>query len=139
MKPIVQSVFPSKLLSPSSLDPSEAIALGCAKQAKWNLDHRRQLSKSPHPSHAPTMIIPCSPISIAINKDNVVIEKGTPLPAVVKYESSENQNSLEIWQLHPQEKQLAFIGDLLESSTIRLLLSETGQLRISVQGESFEI
>jgi molecular chaperone DnaK (HSP70) len=136
MKPIVQNVFPRKLIS-SSLDPSEAIALGCTKQAKWNLD--RQFSSSSLPVQiAPTLKIPISPISIAINKDNVVIEQGTPLPAMIKYESKDDE-SLEIWQMHPQVKQLASIGDLVDSSTIRLLLCETGKLCVSVGGESYDI
>ncbi|KAL3909135.1 MAG: hypothetical protein SGILL_008209, partial [Bacillariaceae sp.] len=131
MKPIVKSVFPGKLLS-SAVDPSEAIALGCTKQAKWNLDHRSSFSSLPSQA-APSMSIPSSPISIAINKD-IVIEQGTPLPAIIKYESSET--SLEIWQMHPKEKQLASIGDLVESNTIRLLLNERGKLRVAVGGES---
>jgi len=134
LKPIVKSVFPEKLFS-STIDPSEAVALGCTKQAKWNLSHPSQsLSNN---SFNATMEVSVSPVSIAINQDQIVIEEGTPLPAVVQYDSSES--SLEVWQVKPTLKKLAALGDLTSPSTVRMLLSETGTLRIAVGGESIVI
>jgi molecular chaperone DnaK (HSP70) len=130
LKPIVQSVFPGRLLS-STIDPAEAIALGCTKQAKWNLSHASQAAGFA------TVHVPMSPVAIAINKDQIVIEEGTPLPVVVNYDSSESV--LEIWQVKPTRKQLAALSDLSNPSTIRMLLSETGKLRIVVGGESIVI
>lgn len=142
LKPIVESVFPGKLLSSSSLDPSEAIALGCTKQAKWMLSHPQQHQQSSLGVLPTTTIeVPMSPVSIAINQDTIVIEKGTPLPAVVDYELSVEDVSsvVEIWQTIPARRQLASLSDISHPCTIRMLLSETGSLRIAVGGESIVI
>lgn len=146
LKPMVQSVFPGKLLS-SGIDPSEAIAIGCTKQANWNLRHPRQAGDAKIPTT--TLEVPMSPVAIAIvQKDNVVIEAGTPLPALVNYELSsskaaeeeeKSQSSVEIWQVQPTEKHLATLSDLSTNSTIRMLLTESKRLRIAVDGESIVI
>ncbi|VEU35981.1 unnamed protein product [Pseudo-nitzschia multistriata] len=146
LKPLVKEIFPGKLLS-SGIDPSEAIAIGCTKQANWNLSHPDESISSTIPT---TLDVPMSPIAIAIvQKENVVIEQGAPLPAFVKYEllSSEESSSeeetptaaVEIWQVQPTEKHLATLSDLATNSTVCLLLTENKKLRIAVGGESIVI
>lgn len=142
LRPIVESVFPGKLFASSSIDPSEAIAIGCTKQARWNITHPAQQASS----FPATLRVPVSPVAIAIGQDQVVIEEGTPLPALVNHTTGtatggdENSaTSVEIWQTKPSKKQLATLSDLVHPSTVRMLLSETGQLRISVGGQSIVI
>ena len=166
LKPLVKAIFPGKLLS-SGIDPSEAIAIGCTKQANWNLSHPTE-TIAVAANISTTLEVTMSPIAIAIvQKDNVVIEQGTPLPAVVNYElstdvdtaatesateeessSSEEEKSssaasatttVEIWQVHPTEKHLATLSDLSKNSTVRMLLTESKKLRIAVGGESIVI
>jgi len=87
LKPLVKAIFPGKLIS-SGIDPSEAIAIGCTKQANWNLSHPTE-AIAVAANISTTLEVPMSPIAIAIvQKDNVVIEQGTPLPAFVNYELS---------------------------------------------------
>mmetsp|Transcript_5470 Transcript_5470/g.13480 ORF Transcript_5470/g.13480 Transcript_5470/m.13480 type:complete len:439 (+) Transcript_5470:236-1552(+) len=147
LKPLVKSIFPGKLLS-SGIDPSEAIAIGCTKQANWNLSHPTEAVATNIPT---TIEATMSPIAIAIaQKDNVVIEQGTPLPALVNYEvsssssssspeSAKEEQSIEIWQVQPTEKHLATLSDLSSNSTVRVLLTESKKLRIAVGGESIVI
>lgn len=142
LKPIVESVFPGKLLSSSSVDPSEAIALGCTKQARWMLNHPQQQRQSSLGVLPTTTIeVPMSPVSIAINQHTIIIDKGAPLPAVVNYElpAENGSNAVEIWQMTPSQKQLATLSDLSHPSTIRILLTQKGSLRIAVGGESIVI
>jgi molecular chaperone DnaK (HSP70) len=142
LKPIVENVFPGKLLSSPSVDPSEAVALGCTKQARWMLSHPQQQQQSSLGVLPTTTIeVPMSPVSIAINQDTIVIDKGAPLPAVVNYElSAENTSAaVEIWQMTPTQKQLASLSGLSHPSTIRILLTQKGSLRIAVGGESIVI
>jgi molecular chaperone DnaK (HSP70) len=144
LKPIVESVFPGKLLSLPSVDPSEAIALGCTKQARWMLNHPQQQQQQQSALGVlptTTIEVPMSPVTIAINQHTTVIDKGAPLPAVVNYElSAENvATEVEIWQMTPSQKQLATLSDLAHPSTIRILLTQTGSLRIAVGGESIVI
>lgn len=88
-----------------------------------------------------------SPIAISIlQRDNIVIEQGTPLPALVNYElspseekSSQESTTIEIWQVQPTEKHLATISDVSPDSTVRLLLTESKKLRIAVGGEHIVI
>mmetsp|Transcript_11953 Transcript_11953/g.28366 ORF Transcript_11953/g.28366 Transcript_11953/m.28366 type:complete len:438 (+) Transcript_11953:184-1497(+) len=142
LKPIVQSVFPGKLMS--GIDPAEAIAIGCTKQAKWNLIHLKEAI----PEHVPTTLnVLTSPIAIAIaEKDNVVIEEGTPLPAFVNYELSadsssgeDKSSSVQIWQVKPTEMHLATLSDLPTNCSIRMLLTERKRLRIAAGEESIVI
>jgi len=152
---MVQSIFPGKLLS-LGIDPSEAIAIGCTKQANWNLSHPTEALAANIPT---TLDVPVSPIAIAIvQKDNIVIDKGTPLPALINYElpssksssteeesksedaaSSSPSSTIEIWQVKPTEKHLATLSDLSANTTVRLLLTESKKLRIAVGGESIVI
>jgi len=155
LKPMVQGIFPGKLLS-SGVDPSEAIAIGCTKQANWNLSHPTEAIAANIPT---TLDVPMSPIAIAIfQKDNIVIDTGTPLPVLVNYElssstkatateptseeekSSSSAESVEIWQVKPTEKHLATISaDLSSTTTIRMLLTESKKLRIAIGGETIVI
>lgn len=144
LKPMVQSIFPGKLLS-SSVDPSEAISIGCTMQANWNLTHRKERISANVPI---TLGVSVSPIAIAlIRKDNIVIEKGTPLPALVNYElekvssvsEEEKSSSIEIWQVKPTEKHLATLSDISANSCVHMLLTESKKLRIAVDGESIVI
>jgi len=142
LKPLVQSIFPGKLLS-SGVDPSEAIAIGCTIQANWNLSHPKEAMTANIPT---SLDAPMSPIAIAIvQKDNIVIERGTPLPALINYElatlSEEETSSspVEIWQVEPTEKHLATLSELSSNCTVRMLLTESKKLRIAVGGESIVI
>ena len=137
LKPMVKSIFPGKLIS--GVDPSEAIAIGCTIQANWILSHPDAAMTTDLPT---TLQAPISPVAIAIlQKDNVVIEKGTPLPALVNYDlsSEENSSPVEIWQVKPTEKHLATLSDLSENCSIRILLTESKKLRIAADGESIVI
>lgn len=144
LKPMVQSIFPGKLLS-SGVDPSEAIAIGCTMQANWNLTLPK---KGTNKNVSTTLDVAMSPVAIAIvQKDNIVIEKGTPLPALVNYElgstssvsEEEKSSSVEIWQVQPTEKHLATLSDLSPNCSIRMLLTESKKLRIAADGESIVI
>jgi molecular chaperone DnaK (HSP70) len=136
LKPIASGIFKEKLVSSSSIDPSEAVALGCARQAYWNL------SSSEEKSTEPTMKVQVAPISIGIKKNPegevTMIDRGTPLPAMVTH-TLEGSSSIELWQLQPQPKQLATLADLDDSSTLKLHLSQQGKLKIWVNGESLVI
>jgi len=143
LKPMIQSIFPGKLLS--GVDPSEAIAIGCTIQANWNISHGEELISKNIP---PALDVQISPIAIAIGKkDNIVIERGTPLPALINYDlasmisESEEEKSLQldVWQVNPTEKHLATLNDLSVKCSIRMLLTETKKLRIAVNGESIVI
>lgn len=141
LKPIAVGIFKEKLVSSPSIDPSEAVALGCARQANWNLT-----AGSEEKATAPTLKVQSSPVSIGIKKNTAakaeaevtMIDKGTPLPAMVT-QTFEGASSLELWQLQPQAKQLATLADLGDSSTLKLHLSEQGKLRIWINGESLVI
>jgi molecular chaperone DnaK (HSP70) len=140
LKPIVTSVFPGKVLS-SDIDPAEAIALGCTKHAKWMLENNESLPPQ-SPATTPSLTVPIAPMSIAINRDTVVIDQGTPLPIMSLYDPSshtETNTSLEIWQMEPTEKKLATLSDLTSTAAIRLFLSKTGKLQVAVDGECFDI
>ncbi|KAG7345289.1 Hsp70 domain containing protein [Nitzschia inconspicua] len=137
LKPIVTGIFADKVLS-SDIDPSEAIALGCAKQAKWSLENNTTQQQGSAASKQPCLTVPVSPITVAINRDTVVIEHGTPLPVIALYEPT-NVMTLDIWQIHPSEKKLATFEDVSSEATIRLFLSKTGQLKVAVDGECFDI
>jgi hypothetical protein len=105
--------------------------------------------------------VPMSPIAIAIsivgsNNKNIVIDTGTPLPALVNYdylspeqqkeeekeekkEEESSSSSIEIWQVKPTEKHLCTLSDITKPSTVRMLLTESKKLRIAVGGESIVI
>ena len=137
LKPMVKSIFPGKLVS--GVDPSEAISIGCTIQANWNLHHPKTATTKSLPT---SLSVPVSPISIAIvQKDNIVIEKGTPLPALVNYEltDEEKPSPIEIWQVQPTEKHLATLSELSANCSIRMLLTESKKLRIAAGGESIVI
>ncbi|OEU21030.1 hypothetical protein FRACYDRAFT_234659 [Fragilariopsis cylindrus CCMP1102] len=170
LKPMVKSTFPGKLLS-SSIDPSEAISIGCTIQANWNLNHPPPTSANDNDDEIlspveeekipTTLHVPMSPIAIAIsivgsNNKNIVIDTGTPLPALVNYdyqspeqqkeeekeekkEEEESSSSIEIWQVKPTEKHLCTLSDITKPSTVRMLLTESKKLRIAIDGESIVI
>lgn len=141
LKPMVKTIFPDKLLS--GVDPSEAIAIGCTMQANWNLTHPKEQAMAL--SIPTTLHVSMSPIAIAIaQKDNIVIETGTPLPARINYDltsssEAEKSFSVEIWQVKPTEKHLATLSDLSPNCSIRMLLTENKKLRIAAGGESIVI
>ena len=158
LKPIVESVFPGKLFAPSSIDPSEAIAIGCTKQARWNLTHpqfgkNNKSSSSLSSSSLPaTLHVPVSPVSIGFIKakddEVVLVEEGTPLPALVQHrlEVGENESTaesssstVEIWQVTPNRKHLLTLNDVKTTHTLRMLLLESGQLRVAFGGQSVVI
>ena len=137
LKPMIHSIFPGKLIS--GADPSEAIAIGCTMQANWNLSHQNAATTTNLPT---SLQVPMSPIAIAIvQKDNIVIEKGAPLPALVNYELSEEEkpSPIEIWQVQPTEKHLVTLSDLSANCSVRMLLTENKKLRIAADGESIVI
>lgn len=136
LKPIASGIFKEKLVSSPSIDPSEAVALGCARQAYL------KLSSTEEKLNEPTMEVQVAPISIGIKKNPeeevTMIDRGTPLPAMVTH-TLEGSSSIELWQLQPQPKQLATFADLDDSSTLKLHLSQQGKLKIWVNGESLVI
>jgi molecular chaperone DnaK (HSP70) len=136
LKPIASGIFKEKLVSSPSIDPSEAVALGCARQAYL------KLSSTEEKLNEPTMEVQVAPISIGIKKNPeeevTMIDRGTPLPAMVTH-TLEGSSSIELWQLQPQPKQLATLADLDDSSTLKLHLSQQGKLKIWVNGESLVI
>jgi molecular chaperone DnaK (HSP70) len=161
LRPIVESVFPGKIFSStssSSIDPSEAVAVGCTKQARWNLTHPQHVQNST--SMPATLHVPVSPVAISLgyqeqDEEVVLIEEGAPLPALVNHRlelddktgetdsssssSSSSSYSVEIWQTKPSRKHLVTLNDVQSSYTIRMLLLETGQLRIAFGGQSVVI
>lgn len=134
LKPIAKAVFKEKLISSSSIDPSEAVALGCARQAYYSLSEDLPTE--------PTIEITLSPISIGIKKDNegdvTIIDQGTPLPCTAT-QSLEGTATTEIWQLKPTPKQLVTLADLEKDSTLRLQLLAQGTLKIWANGETLVI
>ena len=141
LKPIVQSVFSNnKLVSNSSIDPSEAIALGCTKQAYLTLQQQEASTSPDLMMMTPTMKVPISPVSIGIKADDsdnvVMIDRGTPLPAMASHEFA--GGSVDIWQLEPTEKKLATLEEQ-DSCTLRVQLSAQGKVWICVNGESLVI
>jgi molecular chaperone DnaK (HSP70) len=182
LQPIVASVFKDKMLSSNgSIDPSEAIAVGCTKQAFYNLSalsttptttptatpplstssSAEDMSTPPAAPPAPaTMPVSLSPISIGIqrssnggstnaaeeSKQEPLIAQGTPLPAVATHNGSNGSNGsdeaskskassvLEIWQWEPTPKALCKVDDWNSEATLKLQLSEQGQLTIWVNG-----
>jgi molecular chaperone DnaK (HSP70) len=142
LKPIVQGIYPGKMVLLSDVDPAEAIALGCTKQAKWSLENMepQQQAQPSVKQRYPSMTVFTSPISIGINRDTVIIEQGTPLPVMSIFEASSDMGDLDIWQLYPTEKKLATLDNLNSSiTTIRLLLSKTGKLQVGVDGECYDL
>ena len=136
LKPIVQSVFTdNQLVCNNAIDPSEAIALGCTKQAYFNLQQQEQPESAP-----PTMKVPISPVSIGIKNEadnTILIDRGTPLPAIASHVFV-GKSLIHICQFEPTEKQLATLEEE-ESCTLRLQLSPQGKLWIWVNGELLEI
>jgi molecular chaperone DnaK (HSP70) len=135
VKPIAAGFFKEKLVTSSSIDPSEAVALGCTRQAYWSL-----ISDG---STEPTTMVKLSPVSIGIKntpdeKEVTMIDQGTPLPAVATH-ALDGSSSIDIWQLHPSPKPLAALADLEEPCTLKVYLSEQGRLKIWVNGESLVI
>ncbi|KAL3943247.1 MAG: hypothetical protein SGBAC_002692 [Bacillariaceae sp.] len=147
LEPHAKAVFQNKLISSNSFDPSEAVALGCAKQAFLNLKADTTDTKT-----APaTTQVSVSPISIGIKaikkadggeskeeEELTMIRKGTPLPALVTHDFS-GTVSMDLWQLQPQEKQLATFAELEAATTLKLHLSEQGKLKIWVNGQTLTI
>eukprot|EP00980_Cylindrotheca_fusiformis_P017772 scaffold5605_cov128-Cylindrotheca_fusiformis.AAC.13 len=142
LKPIATSVFQDKLISSPSIDPSEAVALGCARQAYWNLNASfSDETAAALATNAPTIQVQVAPISIGIkhpekeDKEITMIDKGTPLPAMVTHNLVEGSSSIELWQLQPQAKQLATLSELDDSTTLKLHLSQQGKLKLWINGE----
>lgn len=149
LQPHAKTVFGNKIVNPTSFDPAEAVALGCAKQAFVNLtaseDDGVTLDKNP------TMKVSVSPVSIGIKsikteeskeeqaeESLTMIPIGTPLPALVTRDF-QGAVSMDLWQLEPQEKQLASFTELDESTTLKLHLSEQGKLKIWLNNETLAI
>jgi len=147
LKPHAKGIFQNKLVTSMSFDPSEAVALGCAKQAFLNMSEVE--------AKAPTMEVSVSPVSIGVkamkksgavdgeesksdDEELIMIRKGTPLPALVTHDCGDT-TSMDLWQLHPQAKQLATLAELEESTTLKLHLSEKGKLKIWVNEEILTI
>ncbi|CAJ1931083.1 unnamed protein product [Cylindrotheca closterium] len=149
LTPHAKAIFQKKLITSSSFDPAEAAALGCAKQAFLNMTAEEDSDK------APTMKVSVSPVSIGIkaiikkaaadggenkstDEELTMIRKGTPLPALVSRDFA-GTVSMDLWQLQPQEKQLATFAELEESTTLKLHLNEQGKLRIWVNDQTLTI
>ena len=146
LKPIVKSIFADKLLSSSPIDPSEAIALGCTKHAYFILQQQEQeVTTSTDASQIPpTLEVPTAPVAIGVTTKEdeepiVMIDQGTPLPTIASLDYAGGEGaSMDIWQLQPTHKKLATLQEDAACS-LKLQLSATGQLRISVNGESIII
>jgi L1 cell adhesion molecule like protein len=140
LTPIVTTTLGPEKIHPTSVDPSEAVALGCTLQSFWNLEQqRRNNNKSTTPHLHSTLSVPCCPVAIGIQGDKggepqILIEKGTPLPCQVEHEVTEE--TLSVLQLLPQQKALAKLEELDVASTLSLQLSVQGRLRIQINGES---
>ena len=138
LKPLALSVFGvDKVVLNPSIDPSGAIAIGCAKQAYLNLQD--ESSSSSH-----TKKVPMSPISLGIQTQGdddkiILIDRGTPLPAMMthKVSSSLTSSTIDLWQLEPSEKQLCQIelDEASTTTTVRLYLTPKGQLRVWVNDD----
>jgi len=159
LKPHAKTIFQNKLIASSSFDPSEAVALGCAKQAFLNMMADADTDggdSNNNNNKAPTMKVSVSPVSIGIkaiikkkagdddgeskstDEELTMIRKGMPLPALVTHDFA-GTVSMDLWQLLPQEKQLATFAELEESTTLKLHLSEQGKLKIWVNDETLTI
>lgn len=152
LRPIVESVFPGKIFGSSSIDPSEAIAIGCTKQAQWNMTHPQLGNNAAMKSSSlpATLHVAVSPVAIvviirpqdSVDGDVVLVEEGTPLPTVVQHRvevdntTDASQSSVEIWQAKPTRKHLVTFSDVQLSHTLRMLLLQSGQLRIAFGGQS---
>lgn len=150
LTPIVKMTLGAEKIHATSVDPSEAVALGCTLQSFWNLEHQRRNSSScssnannniitTTPQLHPTLAVPCCPVAIGIlqgekGEPQILIEKGTPLPCQVEHEVTEE--TLNLVQLLPQQKDLAKLEELDVASTLYLQLSVQGRLRIQINGES---
>jgi len=148
LKPHAKSIFQNKLVTSASFDPSEAVALGCAKQAFLNM--------SKVEAKACTMRVSLSPVSIGVktvakksgatneeerkseDKELIMIGKGTLLPALVTHNFTGTE-TIDLWQLYPQEKQLATLAELEELTTLKLHLSEKGKMKIWVNNQTLTI
>jgi molecular chaperone DnaK (HSP70) len=156
LTPIVKGIFGDKLQTNTSyFDPSEAIAMGCTKQAYYHLAESSPSTSGSNniPTDCTTTLdVPLAPVSIGIgprreNKDDdnttnddntnggVLIEKGTPLPAMVT-QTSLPSTSLELWQWEPTSKALCKLEELTDSSVLKLQMTTKGQLRVWVDGET---
>jgi hypothetical protein len=112
--------------------------LGCTKQAYLTLQQQEVSATPDLMMMPPTMKVPISPVSIGIKADDkiVMIDQGTPLPAMASHEFA--GGSVDIWQLEPTEKKLATLEEV-DSCTLRVQLSAQGKLWIWVNGESLLI
>ena len=133
LQPSVDKAFPDCYRGISNVAPEEAIALGCALDARSCLAHDTVKITSP------TQEVSLSPVAIGIgvSEDQVdtIIGKGTPLPAHVVHTMPSPQNC-SIWQLLPSLKEVAHLENLPAEQDVEILveLSATGTLRICVQG-----
>jgi len=111
LTPIVQTLFPGKLVETTTttmtntLDPAEAICIGCTLQANLLMRQHQvapettTLTNTPIAAGVPpTMEVPISPIAIAVKtKRNTatttLIAVGVPLPASVQYDLSTSSSS----------------------------------------------
>ena len=167
MLPIVKATVGADKLHPptGSLDPSEAVALGCTYQSYWNLQQqlqlhlqqsgKQQVAERPSTS-APTLQVPCSPVEIALTGGDAssdtttttLIAQGTPLPCQVTHEYSSSSASsssstfrVELMQTLPTRKSLAQweAPQTTTTTTIQVHLSAQGRLRLQVNGTSIII
>lgn len=133
MAPIVKSVFGDDKLRPASFDPSEAIALGCTIQARWNLQHFLE-NPGAKMTKNPTMSVLGCPIAIGIKDGETLIAQGTPLPCQIEMELPAGKD-VELVQLIPTVKTLATLQDLETATTLQLQLTALGRLRVCVNGQ----
>eukprot|EP00934_Nitzschia_sp_Nitz4_P005915 Nitzschia sp. Nitz4//scaffold90_size81538//24516//25772//NITZ4_005316-RA/size81538-processed-gene-0.47-mRNA-1//-1//CDS//3329560002//5905//frame0 len=141
LTPIVKTVFADKVRStPSGVDPSELVALGCTIHSYGKLQQQlQQGSDEAVDPHLPTLQIPSCPVSIAVEAPDLahtLVAKGSTLPFEATHQLASDLESLNLVQLEPSRKPLATLEGLKASSTIKLQLSSQGRLRISVDGES---
>ena len=133
MAPILKSVFGDDKMRPASFDPSEAIALGCTIQARWNLQHVLENSGA-NLSKNPTLSVARCPIAIGIKDGATLIAQGTPLPCQIETELPAGKD-VELVQLMPTVKTLAKLQDLEAVTKLQLQLTTQGRLRICVNGQ----
>jgi hypothetical protein len=162
LRPLVESVFSAEKVARPTFDPCEAVALGCAKQAYWNIQQTDELLKTT--TLEVVQEIPLSPVSIAVLAETaandesetktdasgeellLLIQVGTPLPAVATHQPAADATPFALWQIEPTRKKLAVFDTSSSassasssSSLLRVQLSETGRLSIHVGGEHLTI
>ena len=142
LKLSMEKVFGDKL-AVGSVAPEEAVVLGCAKQAGWNL------AKPGLSWNTTDVEVPISPVAIGIGDDNVVlIPLGTPLPAKIRHVlaaptkvyqllggATASTSTATTSSTPPSKIELAHVTDVHEVTTMIVELSVDGQLSIGISGQ----